>query len=84
MVVPYASAGSSVKQITGKWKAKKPVVNKRKCIKCGVCQDVCPDGIIDAEKKFPVIELDYCKGCSSCAMNCPVKAIKMVRVEHDA
>ncbi|MFH1587988.1 MAG: 4Fe-4S binding protein [Candidatus Diapherotrites archaeon] len=83
MIIPHALPGSSLRQKTGKWKSKKPVVNESKCTKCGTCQDVCPEGIIDSEKKFPIIDLDYCKGCSQCALNCPAKAIHMEEVEHD-
>lgn len=69
---------------TGNWRVRRPVVDHDKCIACGQCASVCPEGCV-----FPVGEralqgkvfyehdLDYCKGCGLCAEVCPVKCIKM-------
>jgi len=70
--------GSTVKNKTGGWRAMKPVIDQKKCVKCGTCWMYCPEGAIkrDSEGNF-VIDYDYCKGCGICANECPVKAIKM-------
>jgi Pyruvate/2-oxoacid:ferredoxin oxidoreductase delta subunit len=33
--------------------------------------------------EVPDIDYDYCKGCSMCAVECPVKAIDMVQDNKD-
>ncbi len=74
-------AGSSVKNKTGSWRTFRPVVDKQKCIGCGICARFCPEGCIKIENKKAKIDYDYCKGCGICANECPVKAIKMEREE---
>lgn len=83
MIIPHAKPGSSASNFTGEWKAYMPIVNGDKCIKCGICQNFCPEGIMGEVKKIPEIDYDYCKGCSVCANECPVKCIEMKRVEEE-
>lgn len=64
---------------TGAWRLVEPLISD-KCIACGICVQVCPEGcIVLAEKggkKKAVVDYDYCKGCMICATQCPVKAIE--------
>jgi pyruvate ferredoxin oxidoreductase delta subunit len=47
-----------------------------------VCWKFCPDDAIAFDGVgFPVIRLDYCKGCAICAEECKPKAITMVKEE---
>jgi pyruvate ferredoxin oxidoreductase delta subunit len=80
-----AKSGSSASNKTGTWRTYKPVVDHEKCIGCGTCEKVCPEGVCfstgkknSKNKIFYDNDLDYCKGCGICAEECPVKAIKMV------
>jgi 2-oxoacid:acceptor oxidoreductase delta subunit (pyruvate/2-ketoisovalerate family) len=73
-----AEPGSSVRNKTGGWRTMRPVRDKTKCTKCGICWQFCPDMAINEE--FDV-NLDYCKGCGICAQECPFKAITMVKEE---
>jgi len=74
--------GSSRFYKTGDWKSFKPVVDKTKCIKCGLCYIFCPDAAIyEDEEGYFVANLDYCKGCGICANECYVQCIKMVEEE---
>jgi pyruvate ferredoxin oxidoreductase delta subunit len=74
--------GSSRFYKTGDWKSFKPVVDKNKCIKCGLCYIFCPDAAIYEDNEgFFVANLDYCKGCGICASECYVQCIKMVEEE---
>ena len=76
--VPHSPAGSHVQNKTGSWRDyKRPVVDPKVCIRCGLCANHCPDGAIDIdEAKGAVINYDYCKGCLVCMEICPVKAIR--------
>lgn len=81
MLIPLSKPGSTVEIKTGEWKAFMPIVEASKCIKCGICQNMCPEGIMGKVTLVPDIDYDYCKGCSICAIECPVKCIEMKRVE---
>ncbi|MFC1613313.1 4Fe-4S dicluster domain-containing protein [Patescibacteria group bacterium] len=78
--------GSSKLNKTGSWRTFKPVFNHEKCIGCGNCALVCPEGVCFStgkknSKKIIYFEHDddYCKGCGLCEKECPAKAIDMVR-----
>lgn len=71
--------GSSVQYKTGGWRTFRPVYDRAKCNKCGLCWVYCPDAAISIkEDGFCEFDLDYCKGCGICAKECPTKAIAMV------
>jgi len=65
---------------TGAWRVFKPVVDKEKCSRCGLCELYCPDNAINADLD---IDLDFCKGCGICANECPKKAIAMVKNQRE-
>ncbi len=74
-------ANSSRENKTGSWRAYRPIVDKDKCVACGICSKICPDKAASLKKEKrglkAEIDYDYCKGCGLCAKECPVKAIKM-------
>jgi 2-oxoacid:acceptor oxidoreductase delta subunit (pyruvate/2-ketoisovalerate family) len=63
---------------TGDWRTRRPVLDQKKCKKCGICLMYCPVNAVrrEADGSFH-IGLDYCKGCGVCAAECPAKAIEM-------
>ena len=70
--------GSSMEYKTGTWKAKKPVIDEKKCIHCLICYASCPDNCYTVKNdKRQNPNLEYCKGCGICANVCPTKAIFM-------
>jgi 2-oxoisovalerate ferredoxin oxidoreductase delta subunit len=81
MPMMVMSLGSMLHNKTGAWRNIKPVVDKEKCIQCGICWKFCPDMSIIIEAEFPVIDYVYCKGCGICAEECPTKCIAMVEEE---
>ena len=70
--------GSSKKNKTGSWRTFRPVRDKKKCTKCGLCWIFCPDNAID--KNFN-INYDYCKGCLICVRECPFNALTVKKEE---
>jgi len=79
-----AKANSTIKNKTGSWRTFKPKTDFKKCIGCGTCARICPEGIITmiksdktASKLQPKTDFNFCKGCGICAEECPVKAIEM-------
>ena len=80
-----AKPGSSSQVKTGNWRELVyPVIDAEKCIGCGNCERICPEGICFATgeknssgKNFYGCDLEWCKGCGLCASECPVKAIEM-------
>jgi len=70
--------GSAVEYETGDWKSQRPLLEKAKCNKCGLCFIYCPEGCIRPDEEgYFIADLTFCKGCGICARECPKKAIMM-------
>ncbi len=51
-------------------------LSHEKCIGCGKCTEVCPQGVFSVtHEKAQIINKDGCMECGACAINCPVSAI---------
>lgn len=49
------------------------------CVKCGLCEDVCPtSAIIENDEQY--IITDACVDCGICLEACPIDAIKNVKM----
>ncbi len=66
---------------TGGWRAQRPVTKLAKCRQCGWCYIFCASGCIEEKEGYFIANLDYCKGCGTCARICPANAIMLVREE---
>ncbi|MCK4634873.1 MAG: 4Fe-4S binding protein [Candidatus Aenigmarchaeota archaeon] len=81
--IPIIKAEEAKTLKTGVWRTFKPVRDKKKCIKCRLCWQLCPENAVKLDKDgYPIFNYDICKGCGICAKNCPVKAIVMERDLH--
>ena len=49
-----------------------------KCMGCGLCTVVCPQGVFAVEgRKAEIVDRDACMECGACARNCVVEAISV-------
>jgi pyruvate ferredoxin oxidoreductase delta subunit len=71
--------GNASQYQTGDWRSQRPILNKERCIQCGLCYLFCPEPCVKHdEEKYFVADLFYCKSCGICALECPMGAIQMV------
>lgn len=81
-VTPVGNRGMYVLD-TASWRTHRPVIDKEKCVNCGICLGYCPvNSVRYSQAEGYVISYDYCKGCGICAVECPRKAISMKREEE--
>lgn len=52
--------------------------NSEKCVGCGKCIEVCPQGAIDIVQGKSRTKRELCKGCGRCAEACPNEARNLV------
>jgi NADPH-dependent glutamate synthase beta subunit-like oxidoreductase/coenzyme F420-reducing hydrogenase delta subunit len=58
-------------------------VNEARCILCANCEAACVYGAIRAVKPAAKVDLDLCKGCGECLVECPGMAISLDDVGDD-
>jgi len=69
---------------TGDWRSFKPVLDKSKCTKCGLCWLYCPEGVIThGSDGYFEIDYKFCKGCGICCNECPNDAMKMEKEQEE-
>lgn len=56
------------------YSGKEAIIDEKKCIKCGICKDICVFKAISNE-----IEINeyFCEGCGACKTKCPKSAISL-------
>lgn len=75
-VTPIGNEGIYILD-TAAWRTERPVMDKDKCVECGLCMAFCPVNSIGRKEAAHFIDYNYCKGCGVCATECPKKAIDM-------
>lgn len=53
------------------------IVDREKCIRCGLCVEICPEDILVMEENVKVVYPEECCWCGACEIDCPEKAIKV-------
>lgn len=56
----------------------KPQYIEKKCIKCRICEKVCPVAAINWGNDVFELDLDVCIGCAECITSCPTNALKIL------
>ena len=65
---------------TAAWRIYRPVMDKARCVECGICMTYCPVNSITVNAAGSYeISYAFCKGCGICAVECGKKAITMVK-----
>lgn len=60
------------------WREKRPVWDRQRCFKCGMCWLACPDAAVHpVDQGFYDSDPERCKGCGICAALCWNDAITM-------
>ncbi len=57
-----------------------PIIDDKKCNKCGICAEVCPVDVYYGSKvkEIPVVSYgEDCFFCGSCILECPKEAITL-------
>jgi NAD-dependent dihydropyrimidine dehydrogenase PreA subunit len=59
------------------------IVDEERCVSCGICVDVCPEGAI-TESVTVLVDLQKCTGCGLCIDECPNEAISLTKLKAAA
>lgn len=52
------------------------VLDREKCIGCGLCTEVCPQTVFEMRhNKAEIVDFNACMECGACVNNCPSDAI---------
>lgn len=57
-----------------------PVIDKKTCVNCGTCVDICPTDVFRKAQSGDVPDVKYpeeCWHCNSCVLDCPTKAVSL-------
>lgn len=73
LAMGFASRGGKLAQHVNS----KPSINKKKCVQCKICKDICPVNAITITENERKIDKTKCVGCASCIAICPQEAISI-------
>ena len=57
-----------------------PIIDRNKCIRCGICAQICGMDVYGPYQKDTVPTIlygDECWHCNACVLDCPEKAIRL-------
>ncbi|MEI3233651.1 MAG: 4Fe-4S binding protein [Intestinibacter bartlettii] len=67
-VTPVGNEGMYILD-TASWRIVKPVMNKEKCVECGICLTYCPVNSIEFKSDKYIINYDFAKDVEFVQMN---------------
>jgi len=59
------------------------MIRKERCILCGDCVSVCPEGALSIEGDTLIVDRKKCNYCGECEEACPSNAIEIVGKEYE-
>jgi adenylylsulfate reductase subunit B len=56
-----------------------PIIENEKCVKCGICADICPLDIFETDAGgYPTVKYPFeCWHCNACVLDCKKEAITL-------
>jgi adenylylsulfate reductase subunit B len=60
-----------------------PIIDKNRCITCGICVNICPQDVFFGSKKKRVPKVTYpeeCWHCNACVLDCPKEGAIKLRI----
>ena len=60
-----------------------PIIDKKQCIACGVCANICPQDVFFGSKKKETPKVAYpeeCWHCNACVLDCPKPGAIRLRI----
>lgn len=57
-----------------------PVIHPEKCLRCGLCAEICPEDVFLGSRRKTVPKITYgdeCWHCGACVLDCPNQAITL-------
>ncbi len=55
-----------------------PGFRRSRCLRCGLCVEVCPNGAISLVEALPETDGDKCTRCQRCVLECPASAREII------
>lgn len=64
-------------RVVGRAKSFLPVINRKRCQRCGRCVEVCrANALFKPKDGYPLLVEEQCSGCGACWLVCPAGAIE--------
>lgn len=57
---------------------------EEKCVRCGICEKVCPHHVHHVEGTIHTVDFAACKACHACEQACPVGALSIIGKDWSA
>ncbi|KSV59513.1 4Fe-4S binding protein [Acetivibrio ethanolgignens] len=62
---------------------KRAIINKKRCVACGACSNVCPKQAITIYKGIYAQISEMCVGCGLCTRTCPASAVSLEVIHEE-